>query len=151
MDLSHKTNSEILEGLTAWVGKERVAGSHVLHYLREVQERKLYLPYASTLFEFCMKVHKYSRHEAQTRIDAMKLMKIVPEIDSDIDSGRLSLTVAAQAQSAFRKEDSWRKAAGENPLTGERVVARSRRICHALELPVKDDYSAFLRKLIISR
>jgi tRNA(His) 5'-end guanylyltransferase len=41
--------------------------------------------------------------------------------------------------------------AGENPLTGERVVARRRRICHDLELPVKDDYSALLRKLIISR
>ena len=37
---------------------------------------------------------------------------------------------------------------GENPVTGERVVARRRRICHDLELPVKDAYSAFLRGLI---
>ncbi len=37
---------------------------------------------------------------------------------------------------------------GENPVTGERVVARRRRICHELELPVKDAYSAFLRDLI---
>ena len=34
---------------------------------------------------------------------------------------------------------------GENPVTGGRVVARRRRICHELELPVKDAYSAFLR------
>ena len=40
---------------------------------------------------------------------------------------------------------------GENPVTGERVVARRRRIRHELELPVKEDYSAFLRKRIIPR
>jgi tRNA(His) 5'-end guanylyltransferase len=38
--------------------------------------------------------------------------------------------------------------AAENPVTGERVVARRRRIRHDLELPMKDDYSAFLRNLI---
>ncbi len=37
---------------------------------------------------------------------------------------------------------------GENPVTGERVVSQRRRICHDLELPVKDAYSAFLRDLI---
>lgn len=37
---------------------------------------------------------------------------------------------------------------GENPVTGERVVARRRRVCHDLELPVKDAYSAFLRGLM---
>ena len=40
---------------------------------------------------------------------------------------------------------------GENPLTGEREVARRRRIRHELELPVKEDYSAYLRNLIIPR
>jgi tRNA(His) guanylyltransferase len=37
---------------------------------------------------------------------------------------------------------------GENPVTGERVVARRRRIRRNLELPVKDAYSAFLRGLL---
>jgi tRNA(His) 5'-end guanylyltransferase len=41
--------------------------------------------------------------------------------------------------------------AGENPVTGVQVVARRRRIRQELELPVKDDYSEFLRNLIISR
>lgn len=36
----------------------------------------------------------------------------------------------------------------ENPVTGEKVVAQRRRIRHDLELPMKDDYSAFLRNLI---
>jgi tRNA(His) 5'-end guanylyltransferase len=39
---------------------------------------------------------------------------------------------------------------GLNPVTGQRVVARRRRICHDLELPVKDAYSTFLRGLLRS-
>jgi tRNA(His) guanylyltransferase len=39
----------------------------------------------------------------------------------------------------------------ENPATGEKVVARRRRIRHDLELPLKDDYSAFLRNLIAGK
>jgi tRNA(His) 5'-end guanylyltransferase len=36
---------------------------------------------------------------------------------------------------------------GENPVTGQRVVARRRRIRRDLELPVKDAYASFLRSL----
>ena len=36
----------------------------------------------------------------------------------------------------------------ENPATGEKVVARRRRVRHDLELPMKEEYSTFLRKLI---
>lgn len=39
----------------------------------------------------------------------------------------------------------------ENPRTGEKVVARRRRVRHDLELPMKDDYSTFLRRLIPGR
>ena len=36
----------------------------------------------------------------------------------------------------------------ESPVTGEKVVARRKRVRRDLELPMKDDYSAFLRKLL---
>jgi tRNA(His) guanylyltransferase len=36
----------------------------------------------------------------------------------------------------------------ENPLTGEKVVARRRRLRRDLELPMKDEYSAFLQNLM---
>jgi tRNA(His) 5'-end guanylyltransferase len=36
----------------------------------------------------------------------------------------------------------------ENPVTGEKVLARRRRIRRDLELPMKDDYSAFLLRVI---
>lgn len=112
MILNNKTDTQILVELETWVSKEREAVSQVLHYLREVEERKLYLLEACSLKDFCMKVLKYSRHEAQARIDAMRLLETVPEIDADLDAGRLSLTVAAQTMSSFRKEDQRREASG---------------------------------------
>jgi len=36
----------------------------------------------------------------------------------------------------------------ENPVTGEKIVARRRRVRRDLELPMRDDYSAFLSKLL---
>jgi hypothetical protein len=119
MFLGDKTDAQILSEFEVWVGKEREAITHELYYLREIEERKLYLLEASSLKDFCMKVHGYSRHEAQARIDVMRLMKVVPEIDADLDDGRLSLTVAAQAMSAFRIEDARRERAGEALLTEE--------------------------------
>jgi tRNA(His) guanylyltransferase len=39
----------------------------------------------------------------------------------------------------------------ENPVTGEKVLAQRRRIRRDLELPMKDEYSSFLRNLIAER
>jgi len=36
-----------------------------------------------------------------------------------------------------------------NPISGETVLARRRRVHRDLELPMKDDYSAFLRKRVV--
>lgn len=36
----------------------------------------------------------------------------------------------------------------ENPITGEKVTARRRRVRRELELPMKDEYSAFIYQLL---
>src|SRR6185312_6655411 len=117
MNLSNRTDQEILEGLTTWVQDSRRAESHIAFHLLEVEKRRLYLPHADSIKEFCMTVHRMSRHEAQTRIDAMRLLKTIPEIADDLQSGKLSLTIAAQTQSAFRMENTKRKKAGQDLLT----------------------------------
>lgn len=37
---------------------------------------------------------------------------------------------------------------GENPITGEKVIVRRKRLHRDLELPMKDEYSTFLRNLV---
>lgn len=37
---------------------------------------------------------------------------------------------------------------GANPITGEKVIVRRKRLHRDLELPMKDEYSTFLRNLV---
>src|SRR5690606_39702617 len=61
------------------------------------------------MFAFCTRFLGYSEAEAHIRIQAMRLMKVMPVVEEKIKSGEISLSVAAQAQSHFRREDLKRK------------------------------------------
>ena len=105
MDLTHLSDEEVEKGLTDFVRTERESLSGVLHYLREVERRRLYSKHkCSSLFEFAMKVHGYSEPETNSRISAMRLLKELPEIEEKIESGALSLTNLNSARAMFRKE-----------------------------------------------
>src|SRR4051812_26788436 len=99
-------SNEVLHSETRQaVIKERVATTIVLHHLREVERRRLFSAMAySSLFEYCQKELGYSESSAQRRISSMRLMKELPEIETQIEDGKLSLSVIAQAQSFFRQE-----------------------------------------------
>src|SRR5262249_16282709 len=85
---------------------ERETVAKILRHLLTVESEGIHLEMSySSLFEFCMKELDYSEDEAVIRIRAMRLMKSVPSIESKIESGELSLSVLAKAQSAFRKEE----------------------------------------------
>jgi hypothetical protein len=118
-----KTKSEVVRELKNAVGVEREASTVVLRHLLVVETRRLYLPEKTSLFEFCMDVLGYSRHEAQARICAMRLMREFPSVERDIESGKLSLTVAADTQSAFRRESAARKKKGARPMTRDEKQA----------------------------
>ena len=76
----------------------------------EVQIRKLYLDMAyPSLFEFCVKELKYSASAAYRRIEAMRLLKSLPDqnqtqIKAKIISGSLNLTHLTAAQSFLKHE-----------------------------------------------
>ena len=75
----------------------------ILHHLREVDRRKLFsdLGYQS-LFDYCVRELGYSEGQAGRRIQAMRLMRELPEIEDKIRTGNLSLSNLSQAQSHFR-------------------------------------------------
>ncbi len=76
----------------------------VLHKLAEVERRRLYSKDHPSLFEYSVRVLKYSASSAQRRIDTMRAMKLIPEIEQKIISGNLNLSSISQAQSFFRQE-----------------------------------------------
>jgi hypothetical protein len=98
-------NLELESALEASVREERECTASVLKYLREVERRRLYLERGySSLFAYCTGKLAYSEPEAMLRIQAMRLVRTVPEAGKKIEEGRLSLSVAAKIQNAVKAE-----------------------------------------------
>lgn len=106
MSLQCLSDQELVIEAKLLVERERSALAEVLKALREIERRKLYLERGfSSLFEFCMVELQYSPAEAHVRIQAMRLIWSLPEAEEKIANGTLSLTVAASAQGAFRRQE----------------------------------------------
>jgi len=97
----------LLSQIKSFVQTERDLIVKILNHLREIEYRRLYsdLGYSS-LFDYAVKELRYSEGQASRRIQAMRLIKDLPEIETKIASGELSLTNAQQAQSLFREMKS---------------------------------------------
>src|SRR6218665_1758045 len=111
--MNFKTYSDdtLFERTHQLVREERRLTLDVIHHLREIQARKLYLERGyPSLFEMCITEFKYSPAAAQRRIEAMRLIQDMPHVEEKIAAGQISLSTAAQVQSFFRKEEKADKA-----------------------------------------
>src|SRR5579885_382847 len=99
------SDQALLEKTRTLVREERELTTRILHHLREVERRRLFvdLGYPS-LFEYAVGDLHYSEASAQRRISAMRLLKELPELEEKIEEGSLSLSVLSQAQRFFRQE-----------------------------------------------
>ena len=93
------TNDELLAKAKKLVQQERVILVEILHHLLMINDKKLYLQMGfKSLFDFCTKELGYSEAAAYRRIQAMKLLKEVPEVKQKVLSGSVNLTHLAQVQ-----------------------------------------------------
>jgi len=103
--MKYLNDFELVEELKTLVQQERELVTLTLRRLREVEQRKIYLDRAyPSLFEFCRKELGLSETETQTRISAMRLLRDLPEVEQQIENGRMSLTVAAKVGACLRRE-----------------------------------------------
>ncbi len=104
MNLSQLADQSLHHQLKNFVQQERALLTQVLEHLQEVERRRLYSDFKrSSLFDYAVSELGYSEDQAHRRIQAMRLMKELPEIKERLNNGALSLTNAAKAQSLFRK------------------------------------------------
>ncbi len=103
MNLNTLSDRDLLTQTQQLVQKERELLGQILHHLKEVERRKLYsdLGYGS-LFDYCLGELKYSEGQAGRRIQALKLIRELPQVEEKIESGALNLTHICQAQSFFK-------------------------------------------------
>ncbi len=106
MDLRKVSDQELLSRTKQLVAREREGLTEILQHLREIERRRLFadLKYSS-LYDYCREVLGYTEAESKGRIDAMRLIRELPEIEESVKSGDLSLTNLVQAKSFFRSEE----------------------------------------------
>ena len=105
MHLRNLHDQQLLTETKNLVQTERQVLTKVLHHLREIDRRRLYCDLGcGSLFEYCLKELKYSEGQACRRIQAMRLIKEIPQIEESIASGEISLSNVSQAQSLFRAQ-----------------------------------------------
>ncbi|WP_413293114.1 HNH endonuclease [Bdellovibrio sp. HCB185ZH] len=103
--MKHLSNIQLLEKVKNLVQQERHIQVEFLNHLLEVETRKLFLEIGyGSLFDYVTKELGYSESAAYRRIQAMRLVKSVPEVQHKISSGEITLTTAAQVQGFIRAE-----------------------------------------------
>lgn len=104
MNLTHLTDQVLLADTKKLALREREMTTKVLYHLKEIEKRKLYsdLRYKS-LFEYCLIELKYTEGSAQRRIIAARLLRELPEIETKITTGSLSLTNISSAVKFMRE------------------------------------------------
>lgn len=106
MNLRKFSDKELLVRTGDLVKREREVLTDILHHLREIERRRLFCDLGySSLYAYCIGEHKYSEAQTQRRIEAMRLMAEIPQIEEKVAAGELSLTNLAQARRYFRNEE----------------------------------------------
>jgi hypothetical protein len=106
MNLKTLSDEVLLSQTKAYVTREREMTLQVLHHLKEVERRRLFASLGySSLFDYTTRELGYCAASACRRIDAMRLLKEMPELEEKIEKGNLSLSTVARAQNFFKKED----------------------------------------------
>jgi hypothetical protein len=111
-------NKGLLQALENAVAEERQKTQQILEYLIQIERRQLFakLGYES-MFVFCTKHLKYSEGSAQRRIYAMRLMREIPQIKNNIQTGEATITNLAKLKSFIQHQE---RKSGQNLTTKDK-------------------------------
>ena len=129
------SDPDLLTSTKTAVESERKATTVVLHCLREVERRRVFVEQGhSSLHDYCMRGLGYSGGAAFRRISAMRLLKDLPELEQKIERGELSLSAASSAQTVFHSRQKSSKALNRSEKLGvlEQLTGKSRREAEAV-------------------
>lgn len=118
------SDRDLLERVKQLAQKERALLVELLHHLKEVDSRRLYLDAGhSSLWAYCTRELNYSEAAAHRRIQAMRALREMPAIESKIENGSLSLSNVAKAQSALQRKCRAEKVTAELATENEAPIS----------------------------
>lgn len=110
MNFKNITDQTLDANLKSLVVSERELLSEILLHIAEVDRRLLYLHFGyPSLFEYLTKSIGYASGSAQRRIDAARLSFEIPEVITDLESGKINLAQVTLVQKAIREVQSQKK------------------------------------------
>jgi hypothetical protein len=99
------SDSELLFKTEHAAKTEKYATLELLRYLVQVDERRAYATReCSTLYAYVLTVLGYSEKESNERVNAVRLMRNIPDAENKIANGQLSMTTAARVQQFLNVE-----------------------------------------------
>jgi hypothetical protein len=102
LDLSKLTDKQLIVNSKSLVKQESALLVTILHYIKEIDRRRLYADFKQPgLLELVMHELGYPRDQALRRIQAMRLLREIPQVELMMESGDLNLTHVGIVQSLF--------------------------------------------------
>jgi hypothetical protein len=100
------TNREINAQMKCEVSTERKATLRILNLINLAEAGKLALEFGfESTHEWLIKEHNYSGTSADRRVQAARLLKVVPAASKKLETGALNLMVMTKAQSMIRVQE----------------------------------------------
>lgn len=137
MKLNHLTDNSLLNDIHLLVEKERNLNTQILWHLKEIDQRKLFVELkCGSLFEYCVKILRYSEGQASRRVSGCRLLRELPELSDKLEEGNLNLTQLNQANFFFRdekitkpeeKKEILKKLEGKSTRETERILHEHRK------------------------
>ena len=110
--LSRLPDRVLLARTRQLVQRERHLHVEIIDHLREIEDRDLHLARGfSTLFDYAVSELGYSNGAAWRRTVAMRLCRRMADVRERLRNGSLTLSTAAQLQSAFERQERKRRRA----------------------------------------
>ena len=104
VQLTHLSNPDLEANLKQLIHQERKLLHLILLHIKEVESRRLYLKKAyPSLFEYLTKEYGYSAGSAMRRIEASRLLRDVPQLARQIQSGQVNLSQITEISRAIKK------------------------------------------------
>jgi hypothetical protein len=143
-NLRQLTNSELCLRMEKLAQTERKITHLVLLHLNEIEERLIYaeLGYGS-LFAYLTQKLGYSESSAYRRIHSARLLKQIPQVAEQIQTGALNLSQLTQVQKCLRQQTQSGKAVSKtktleilNKLENQNGFETQKTLAKELDLPV---------------
>jgi hypothetical protein len=120
MSLKQLDNKQLIESTKHALQMSREAEVEVLRHFREIEVRRLWV-HAGTLYKYLSCTFHLTDDQVYPRLQAMRLMNAIPEVEQKLEDGQLSVTNALKAHQVFKAESKQRQV----PLEEKRQVLAS--------------------------